>query len=99
MQAFQSEGSTVNLTAGVATGNVALTAAPNGGEVRICNLGTVPAFINFGTSSAVTAALATSIPIPAGAVEIFTLPATVTYLAAITASGTTALYATTGKGM
>lgn len=95
---FQNNGSTVNLSAGTTTGNVALTGVGNGGTVRVLNTGTVTVFINFGTSSAVTATLAAGIPIPPNTPEAFAVGPTITHMAAITASSTASIYATTGQG-
>lgn len=98
VNAFQPNGSTVSLTAGTSTGSVALTGGGSGSNVRVYNSGTVVAFVNFGTST-VTAAVASGMPIAPGAVEMFTLPQSVTHAAAITAAGTPVLYFTTGQGI
>lgn len=95
---FQNNGNTVNLSAGTSTGNVALTGVGTGGTVRLLNTGTVYAFVNFGTSSSVTATLAAGIPLAPGVPEAFTLPQGITHMAAITASSTASVYATTGQG-
>lgn len=94
---FQNNGSTVNLTAGTTTGSIALSGVGTGGTVRVLNTGTVTVFINFGTS-AVTATLAAGIPIPPNVPEAFCVGASITHMAAITASGTAVTYATTGQG-
>lgn len=99
VNAFQPNGSTVNLALSTSTGNVALPGVGNGANVRVYNAGTTAGFITFGTASTVTAALATSMPIPPGAVEMFTLPAGITYVAGISASGAPTLYFTTGQGI
>lgn len=95
---FQNNGATVNLAATSSTGNVALTGVGNGGTVRVLNNGSEAVFINFGTSSAVTATLAAGIPIPPGIPEAFCVPAGITHVAGITASGAATIYFTTGQG-
>lgn len=91
---------TVNLAVSTSTGNVALPArSTNGENVRLHNAGSATVFISFGTSSAATAATATGMPLPSGAVEIFSCSPTVTHIAAITASGSATLYATLGHGV
>jgi hypothetical protein len=100
MSAFTATGNTVNLAVTIATGNVALgtLSSPGGATVRIHNAGSATAFIEFGPSSAIVAALATSMPVPAGLVEAFTINPGITHMAAITASGTATIYATPGQG-
>ena len=87
---------TVNLTAGVASTNVALPAA--GEQLRLYNAHTATVFYELGTSSASTAATTTGVPLPAGAVEVISVGPQHTYLAAIAASGSGTLYATKGNG-
>ncbi len=88
---------TATLSVTTATGSVALLGQAT--EYRIFNAGAAIAFIEFG-SSTITAAVATGIPIPSGAVEIYRPPIGVAapYLAGITASGTATVYATPGEG-
>ena len=91
--------STVNIVAATSTANVALgNTAGDAIDVRIFNAGSATVFVNFGGSSA-TAVLATSTPIPAGGVEIFSLGPSVTYVAAIVASSTHTIYFTPGMGV
>lgn len=78
------------------TGATAL-AATSRTQVMIDNAGPQPAFIEFGTSG-VTAAVATGVRIPVGAIMVFTIDKTVTHIAAITASSTATLYVTVGQG-
>jgi hypothetical protein len=98
MEAFSPVGATVNLTAGTTTGSVALTAFPgNGGaDIRVHNAGSVVAFINFGGST-VAATTAAGMPLAASNTAVFSVGPGVTHLAAITASSTAVVYATTGK--
>jgi hypothetical protein len=98
-KAFAPAGNTVNLAVTTSTARVALTAPATAGgyQVRIYNAGSATAFIRFGTV-AIDAATATSMPVPSGQTEVFTVASTVTHVAAITASGSATLYATTGYG-
>lgn len=94
---------TANLSVSTSSSRVAKTALPtnSGGathELRLVNTGSVVVFVEFG-DSAVTAAVATGMPILPGTVESFQLNAAQTHIAAITASGTATLYATTGLGV
>jgi hypothetical protein len=86
---------TVALTAGTTTSNSAITSA--GTQLLVYNASsTVTAYVNLGTTSGVTATT-TATPIPPGQ----TVPLAIgsnTYLAAITASGSAALYLTSGTG-
>jgi hypothetical protein len=94
---------TVNLSVTTSSAAVAKTALPtnSGGathELRVVNLGNVTVFVEFGNSG-VTAAVATGMPVLPNTVESFQLNAAQTHIAAITASGTSTLYATTGLGV
>lgn len=98
---FSANSATVNIAATTSTGNVALGGSGygHGGiSVRIYNAGPATVFIEFGTS-AVTAATATSIPVPAGAIETQVVGPAITHVAAITASGTATVYFTPGQGL
>jgi hypothetical protein len=99
MEAFTPKGATVSLAVTAATGRVALTApgGSGGSDVRLYNAGGATVFVAFG-NSAVEAAI-TSMPIPSGAVEVFSAGPGSTHVAAITAAGTATLYATTGRGL
>jgi Na+/serine symporter len=95
---FRPQGATVNLAVTTTTGSVALTASANSSkEVRLYNRGTVEVFVTFGAST-VTATTTTSMPLAPGAAEVFGVASDETHVAAITASGTATLYATTGRG-
>ena len=89
---------TSHIDATTSTGSVAL--APLGGnQVRVKNVdATNVVFIAFGTS-AITAVVATGIPLGPGDVAGFTLPGGTTHAAAITATGTASVYFTPGNGM
>ena len=99
MEAFSPVGVTVSLAVTSATGRVALTApAGSGGfDVRLYNAGSSTVFVRFGGSTvdSTTAYL----PLPAGQTEVVSAGPGVTHVAAITASGTATLYATTGRGV
>lgn len=89
-------GPTLPLAVSATSSSVQLSGS--GGAVEVSNTGSVTMFIKLG-SSTVTAAT-TDYPIPAGQAKLIGRdPNTQTYLAAITASGTTSGYATTGEGM
>lgn len=70
-------------------------------QLRLFNAGTATVFWAFGDGTAV--ATTGDMPLPAGAIEVLTLPnasnAPTTHVAAITASGTATLYMTTGQGL
>lgn len=93
-----SPGPTVSRTVTSSSANVALgTGASTGGQIMITSpAGGNIAFINWGTSSAVTAAL-TDTPILPGAIMVLTYPGGTTHVAAI-GSATTTLYFTVGQG-
>lgn len=94
---FGPVGDTVNLAVTATTGSVALTRSGVGTQsIRVLNTGTQTVFINVG-ASAVTAVLATSMPIFPGTVETFLLKNDQTHVAAIAASTGSTLYITTGE--
>jgi hypothetical protein len=98
MPVFRPMGATVNLAVTTTSGAQALTTSLNSREeVRIVNAGTVIVFIAFGASGVTTTAAA-GMPILPGTAETFEVGADETHVAAITASGTATLYATTGRG-
>jgi hypothetical protein len=93
-------GDTATLAVTQTTGSVAMVvpaAVPLGAlNVRIYNAGANVAFIQMGSSSVV--ATTAKMPIPPGAVEVFSLAGN-THIAAICAGGlTTTLYFTAGHG-
>lgn len=93
---------TVNLAVTTSTGRVQVfTTTPDVTSepcIRLYNAGAATVFVEFGTV-AVNAAVATGFPLPPGAVEVFRVDNTQTYVAAITASGSATLYATPGYGV
>ena len=95
---FTPVGATVNLAVTGTTGRVALNKVTTASRsVRVHNAGAATAFINFGGST-VEAAVASSLPLPPGAVEWFEIGDQVTNVAAITSAGSTTIYATEGFG-
>jgi hypothetical protein len=101
LQVFLPIGDTVNLTATTTSSRVALTNPELGSgteEVRIRNTGAVDVFVHFGDST-VVATLAASIPVQPNSVEAFRIRTSATHMAAITASGSAVVYATSGQGL
>jgi len=86
---------TVSRTVTGSSANVALAKAANQVVVTSPSTNSI-AFIAFGTSSAVTAAV-TDTPILPGTVQVFSTGVNITYVAAIGTAGTT-LYFTSGEG-
>jgi hypothetical protein len=96
---FTPIGATVNIaTVGTTSTRVQRTLSGQGGdEIRVANTGTAVAFVEFGAST-IDATVTASLPILPGAVEVFSVNPMQTHVAAITASGTTTLYISTGRG-
>ena len=91
---------TVNLSVSSSSQSVLIENFSGANQVRVFNNGTATVWIEFG-GSVVAAALATSIPIPAGAVEVFSAGAAAStlYVAAIAAGSTGSIYFTPGAGI
>ncbi len=91
---------TVNITVGAASGNVSVAAGNGSRQVRVMNNGTATVWINHG-GSAVTAALATGVPVGPGVTEVLTFPPSdgTLYIAAIAAAATGIIYFTPGSGI
>lgn len=68
-----------------------------GTTLRIANVGATECFLTFGTSSTLTAAT-TDFSMPATSQLLVTVPSTTTYVAAVTAAGTTTLRISRGDG-
>lgn len=66
-------------------------------RILVTNIGNQTVFLELGTD-AVTAALATGMPIPAGSARVLTLTAGETHFAAIAAATGSTLYVTLGEG-
>ena len=98
---FQPVGGVANTsTIAVTASNQPLTLSPavgsDGGSIRIANVGTQTVFLAFGTG---TASVTTSMPIPAGGVEVFSCPGGLSTLSVIAAATGSTLYATPGTGI
>ena len=96
--------STVSLSATSSTSRVEVLTTSviqntNGTHIiRVYNAGTVAVFLNFGTV-AVTAAVATGMPVAPNSIEVFFVHPTESYVSGITASGTATVYITPGIGV
>jgi hypothetical protein len=93
---------TVNISVTGSSANVAVFStagysAPPQTQVRVFNSGSAVTFIAFGATSSVTATTS-SLPIAPNSVEVFTINASNTYIAAIGTSGNT-IYFTPGEGV
>lgn len=66
-------------------------------QVRIYNAGPNDVFVRFGTG-AMTAVVSIDMPVPAGAVEVFTKTAAGTVAGICAGTGTATLYLTAGEG-
>jgi hypothetical protein len=95
--AFGAQGASVSLSASTASSRVTLPTGFVADQVRIFNSGTVVAFVEFGGST-VTATVASSLPIAAGAVEVLSCRGS-SHIAAITAASLSVVYFTLGKGL
>ena len=94
MNPFSIPNAAVSLAVTSATERVAL--AGTGMQVRICNVGGAECFVMHGDVT--VEATTSNMSVPAGAIEVFTIPLTSTHIAAITASGTTTLRLARGEG-
>jgi hypothetical protein len=65
--------------------------------IRVFNEGSATVWIEFGIDNTIAAAVATGMPVPAGAVEVFT-GISANYVAAIAAGATGKVYFTAGDG-
>ena len=81
----------------VQLGNSANAPKKRNRDIRVFNEGTATVWIEFGIDNTVAAAVATGMPIPAGAVEVFT-GISANYVAAIAAGSTGKIYFTAGDG-
>jgi hypothetical protein len=86
-------------TSSAATGSALVPAKGGPTQVRIHNAAAGLAFVKFGTSG--VSAAATDLPVPAGAVEVVSVPASdvATFGAAVLSSGTGTVYLTVGAGI
>lgn len=96
---------TVNGTIAVTSTSQAIALQGAGGSVLLQNVGTTECFVAVGDST-VTATAGTgttdatdgSMSVPAGAIVVYSIPQTATYVAAVTAAGTTILRVSRGSG-
>ncbi len=103
MKAFIPTGDTVNIDVSAASQAVLIGPNPAAGAVvvRIMNNGSATVWINLGPST-VTATTAAGIPIPAGGIEVMTVPHNSTnliYASVIAAGATGRIYFTPGSGI
>lgn len=94
---FQPAGG-ANLSVSSSSGRVAMVGG--GPEAVVTNYGSVAAFVEFGTV-AVVATTASTCVLP-GTSVVFSIPGSLdsnTYIAGITASGTTSIQVSTGQGV
>lgn len=97
IEAFSPSGSSVKVAATTTTGQVSLGAVAK--SVRVFNAAAAPAFIAFGVSAATAAVDGTaSVPVAAGATEVFSVNRTITHAAAILTTGTGDVWFTPGDG-
>lgn len=92
---------TVNIAVAAASARVAIPGLATGtSQVRVYNAGSAIAWVEFGDVT-ITAAVATGIPIPPGAIEVLTIPQVsgAPYVAAIAAGATGSIYFTPGMGV
>jgi hypothetical protein len=94
------QASTVNISVAATTANVLIENFSGANQIRVFNNGSATAWIEFG-GSGVVATLTSSIPIPAGAIEVFSVgsAASTVYAAAIAAASTGSIYFTPGSGL
>lgn len=93
-------GTTVNINVSSSNQEVKITDEKGDTDVRVHNAGTATVWIRFGGTGG-TASTTTDMPIPAGAIEVFGLPAQVgaLYAQAIAAASTGRIYFTPGEGI
>jgi hypothetical protein len=91
--------STVNIAVGAASTNVQVTAATSlGANLRLVNSGSQVVFVEFGTTNAIAATVAASMPILPNTVEVFNFGGPVVFVAAIASAAGSTLYITVGSG-
>jgi urease alpha subunit len=67
-------------------------------QMEVQNAGTVAVFIEPGTTSGITAVVASGYPVLAGQSKVITLGISVTHIACISGSGTQTVYISVGRG-
>lgn len=98
LRTFRPLAATQNAAPGLAAATLTLTGRVGSQAARIYNKGTSVVYIDF-TTGANTAAVATSMPLAAGAVEVFTLQQDVTTISHIADAAGNTLYVTLGEGL
>jgi hypothetical protein len=91
---------TVNINVSGSSQSVSLAVRGGPQQVRIQNDGTATVWVNFGPTG-VTAAVATGMPVSAGAIEVVTIPdfGSTPYAASIAAGATGKVHFTPGYGI
>lgn len=98
MTPFSPSGDSVKVAATTASASVALGAPAR--TMRVHNAATTLAFVAFGVGAAVAATSGDdSLPIAAGATEVFSVNTSVTHAAAILGTGTGDVWFTPGDGI
>lgn len=90
-------GQTVSITVAATSSRVKLIDTSSPTQVRVMNDGTATVWLAFGGST--VAATASGLPVPAGAVEVLTIPQEATHVAAIAAGSSGIVYFTVGMGI
>jgi hypothetical protein len=99
MVPFAPAGPTVNIDVSGSNQRVQINSA-GGSQVRVCNLGTATAWINYGTDNTVAATIAAGMPIPGnGFTEIHTKATGPIWVAAIAVGSTGKIHFTPGSGL
>lgn len=94
MSPFTLGGPTVSISA---TTNSASADLKGAGTIRVYNAGPATVFVR--TAKDTATAVATDTPIPAGAIETFSVSPSHNKIAAITSAGTATVYVTEGTGI
>lgn len=94
MTPFTLGGATTTISATVASAGGTFDAST--GRIRVINAGPNTAFLRCGIGA--QTAVATDVPILAGAIEVFSVPSNLTHAAAISPGGTATVYITSGTG-
>lgn len=104
-QAFAPLANTVNVAIGNTSANVLVITGSGGAsgfsgyQIRLHNSSSSTVFVAFGATSSATASVSTSLPLPPGDVEVFTVPFQTAYVAVIASAAGGTLYATPGEGV
>jgi hypothetical protein len=96
LRAFKPVAATQNTAVGATASTVSLNYTAGTVSIRLCNIGTQTVFVSF---DGTTATLTTSVPIPAGQTEVFTLPTGTLSISVIAGATGSILYTTVGEGL